>query len=84
MFPMVPYYALPELHELIKDDLPPPNTSIWDGYKEMMGSVMKQRIDPKYAIRKTLPTTARPYREHLHMAVPERKTRPASSDREGV
>jgi fatty acid desaturase len=25
MFPLVPYHALPKLHELIKDDLPEPN-----------------------------------------------------------
>ena len=29
MFPMVPYHALPRLHALIKDDLPPPNPSMW-------------------------------------------------------
>ena len=28
MFPMVPYHALPRLHELIKHDLPAPNPSI--------------------------------------------------------
>ena len=29
MFPMVPYYSLPALHEAIKHDLPPPNPSIF-------------------------------------------------------
>jgi hypothetical protein len=29
MFPMVPYHALPKLHELIKHDLPAPCPSIW-------------------------------------------------------
>ena len=32
MFPMVPYHALPRLHELVKADYPPPNSSILDGY----------------------------------------------------
>ena len=32
MFPMVPYYALPRLHELIKHDLPAPNPSIFHAY----------------------------------------------------
>ena len=36
MFPMVPFHALPRLHELIKDDLPPPNPSILDAYREMI------------------------------------------------
>ncbi len=75
MYPMVPYYSLPALHELIKDDLPPPNTSIWDAYKEMMGSVLKQRKDSGYALRKKLPPTARPYKEDLHSIIPERSQR---------
>lgn len=74
MFPMVPYYALPALHEEIKDDLPAPNTSIRDAYKEMMGAVMRQRSDPGYALRKTLPQTAQPYKEHLHSHVPDRSS----------
>ena len=73
MFPMVPYYALPALHEQIKRDLPPANTSIWDAYREMVGAVMKQRNNPGYAFRKDLPATARPYREALHSTVPERE-----------
>ncbi|MDE0524330.1 MAG: fatty acid desaturase family protein [Boseongicola sp.] len=74
MFPMVPYHALPALHEAIKDDLPPPNTSLWDAYREMMTSVMRQRREPGYYLRKELPPTARPYREDLHQAVTFRDT----------
>ena len=66
MFPMVPYHALPRLHALIKDDLPPPNTSILDAYREVIASLRQQRINPEYAIRKMLPPTARPYREVFH------------------
>ena len=69
MFPMVPYHALPALHEAIKDDLPPPNTSLWDAYREMMAAVMRQRREPGYFVRKELPPTARPYREDLHRSV---------------
>lgn len=72
MFPMVPYHALPALHEAIKDDLPPPNTSLWDAYREMMAAVMRQRREPGYYVRKELPPTARPYREDLHVSVPFR------------
>jgi fatty acid desaturase len=63
MFPMVPYHALPKLHALIKHDLPPPNTSIWDAYREAIPAVLRQARDPDYAFRKPLPPTARPYRE---------------------
>ena len=69
MFPMVPYHALPALHEAIKDDLPPPNTSLWDAYREMMAAVIRQRREPGYYVRKELPPTARPYREDLHRSV---------------
>lgn len=72
MFPMVPYHALPRLHALIKDDLPPPNTSIADAYREMWAAVMRQRQDPGYYFRKDLPPTARPYRDELHQYVPDR------------
>ena len=66
MFPMVPYHALPRLHELIKNDLPPPNTSILEGYREVLDSLRQQKIDPEYYFRKELPPTAKPYREEFH------------------
>ena len=72
MFPMVPYHALPRLHALIKDDLPPADPSIWVAFKGMMGAVMRQRREPGYYLRRTLPPTARPYRDDLHQTVPER------------
>lgn len=74
MFPMVPYHALPRLHEVVKHDLPPPNTSILDAYREMFAAVRRQRREPGYALRKELPPTARPYMDHLHQSVPERTT----------
>ncbi|ROU03691.1 fatty acid desaturase [Histidinibacterium lentulum] len=72
MFPMVPYYNLPKLHELIKDDLPPPNTSILDAYREMFAAVKRQREEPGYYLKRELPPTARPYRDELHQFVPDR------------
>jgi len=66
MFPMVPYHALPKLHALIKNDLPPANPSILDGYREMIDSLKRQRTEPDYFIRKELPPSAKPYREELH------------------
>ena len=72
MFPMVPYYALPDLHDVVKDDLPKPNTSIRDGYCELFAAVLRQRNEPGYALQKALPDTAKPYKQHLHQTVPER------------
>ncbi len=74
MFPMVPYYSLPRLHALIKDDLPAPNPSVVHGYAEMIRAVLRQRREPDYYVRRELPPTARPYREEFHQEVPDRST----------
>ena len=66
MFPMVPYHALPRLHELIKHDLPAPNTSFWDGYREMIPAFLRQLRNEDYFLRRELPPTAKPYREEFH------------------
>jgi fatty acid desaturase len=70
MFPMVPYHALPRLHALIKDDLPAPCPSIWAAYAEMIPALLRQRSDPDHHIRKTLPPSAKPYRDDLHQDAP--------------
>jgi fatty acid desaturase len=62
MYPLVPFHALPGLHELVKDDLPPPNPSIWDAYHEMIPAFIRQLRDEDYFIKRELPPTARPYR----------------------
>ena len=74
MFPMVPYYSLPALHEAVKHDLPPPDGSILAAYREMIRAVLRQRREPGYYLRRALPPTARPYREGLHLSVPDRGT----------
>lgn len=66
MFPMVPFHALPQLHALIKDDLPIPNPSIAQAYGEMIAALWRQRSDPTYTIRPVLPATAQPFREEFH------------------
>jgi fatty acid desaturase len=68
MFPMVPYHALPRLHEAIKHDLPAPNPSIWSAYKEMIPAFLRQLRNENYFIKRELPATARPYRDELHTA----------------
>jgi fatty acid desaturase len=66
MFPMVPYHALPRLHALIKDDLPAPTPSIWAGYREMWPALRRQLANENYFIKRSLPATAKPYREDFH------------------
>ncbi|MEO9824810.1 MAG: fatty acid desaturase family protein [Paracoccaceae bacterium] len=66
MFPMVPYHALPKLHETIKDDLPVPSRGFFDGMGEVISALWKQLSDPEFRIEKELPETAQPYRMDLH------------------
>jgi len=62
MFPMVPYYNLPKLHELMKDDCPPAYPSMWAAFKEGMTTIYRQRKDPTYTPVRPLPATANPFR----------------------
>ena len=57
MFPLVPYYNLPKLHEVIKDDLPPPNKSICSAYAEMLPIIWKQLQGNEIFIERHLPKT---------------------------
>ncbi len=66
MFPMVPYHALPKLHEMIKHDLPPPNRSIAEGFAEMWPAIKRQIQYQDYFVKRELPPTAKPYREDFH------------------
>lgn len=66
MFPMVPYHRLPELHEKIRHDLPAPNTSMLDAYREIWPALKRQLRYEDHFIKRDLPATARPYREDLH------------------
>ena len=56
MFPLVPYYNLPKLHELVKDDMPPPYTGLLDAWREIIPAVLRQVKDPAYHVKRKLPT----------------------------
>ena len=62
MFPMVPYYRLPDLHEEMKNDCPKPYSSFFDAYREIIPTVIRQLRDPTYFARRVLPESARPYK----------------------
>jgi fatty acid desaturase len=68
MFPMVPYHALPRLHEMLKHDLPKPTKSIWAGYKEIFPAWKRQLRGEDYFLVRELPKTAKPYRPEFHGA----------------
>lgn len=52
MFPMVPFHALPKLHEAIKSDCPPPYQSTLEAYREILPAVLRQASDPSYYVRR--------------------------------
>ncbi|WP_287100016.1 fatty acid desaturase [Mesorhizobium sp.] len=50
MFPMIPYYNLPALHEEIKEDCPDPAPSFRAAVRETIDALRKQRHDPNYIV----------------------------------
>jgi fatty acid desaturase len=60
MFPMVPYHALPALHEEMKADTPLPYPGLWAAYREIIPALLRQAKDPTYYVVRQLPPTARP------------------------
>lgn len=60
MFPMVPYHALPALHEEMKTDTPPAYKGLWEAYREIVPTLLRQVKDPTYYVRRALPRAARP------------------------
>ncbi len=55
MFPMVPYHALPALHEIMKHDTPTPYPSTIAAYREIIPTLLRQRKDPTYFAKRPLP-----------------------------
>lgn len=58
MFPMVPFHALPTLHEEMKADCPPAYDGMLAAYREMIPALRQQVIDPRYFVSRTLPSGA--------------------------
>ncbi|RJG40560.1 fatty acid desaturase family protein [Mesorhizobium sp. DCY119] len=66
MFPMVPYHALPQLHEIMKQDTPRPYAGCWEAYREIIPALIRQRREPEWFVRRELPQTAKAYRPEFH------------------
>jgi fatty acid desaturase len=60
MFPMVPYHSLGELHQELKADMPKPYSGLWEVYREMIPTLIREVKEPTYFVRRQLPGTARP------------------------
>ena len=57
MFPTVPSYNLKKLNKVIKDQLPQPKKGIFDAYKEIIPTLIKQSKNPHYILNVDLPKT---------------------------
>ena len=66
MFPLVPYHALPRLHEAVKDDMPTPYPSLLAAWREIVPAVLRQVKDPAYFVRRKLPEPKNRLTEGAH------------------
>jgi len=55
MFPLVPYHALPRLHEAVKADMPKPYPSLLAAWREIMPAIFHQTKDPAWHVKRVLP-----------------------------
>jgi fatty acid desaturase len=60
IFPMVPYHALPALHEEMKPFCPPAYGSIAAAYREIIPALIRQVREPEWHVVRELPPGARP------------------------
>ena len=69
MYPLVPYHALPKLHEEMKAYCPKPYNGLLETYREIIPALIRQTKDPRWHVVRKLPDGAPPYE------VPQAKTR---------
>lgn len=58
MFPLVPYHALPALHEELKGDMPPAYRGFVETYREIIPTLIRQAKHPQDCVRRPLPGAA--------------------------
>lgn len=58
MFPLVPYHALPRLHELVKADCPPTYPSLFSCWREIIPTIIRQLDDPCHHVKPRLPASS--------------------------
>jgi hypothetical protein len=57
---MIPYHALPALHEAIKNECPTAYPSLLAAYLEIIPAVLRQVREPGYHVARALPPSAMP------------------------
>jgi fatty acid desaturase len=58
MYAAVPCYHLAQLHEVIRQDLPPCPVGLWATWQEIIPILRKQKVDPAYQYVPELPAHA--------------------------
>jgi MocE subfamily Rieske [2Fe-2S] domain protein len=64
MFPLVPFHALPKLHEAVKEDCPVPYPSLFAAWREILPAILRQREDPAHHIKRQLPKSKTELKEN--------------------
>ena len=58
IFPNVPYDALPRLHVLVKDQLPPAHQTIRAAWREAFDAMSRQRSDQSFNLSDHMPSSS--------------------------
>jgi Na(+)-translocating NADH:ubiquinone oxidoreductase F subunit len=69
MFPLVPYHALPKLHEAVKDDCPAAYPSLVAAWREIIPTMLRQVKEPGYYVRRKLPEPKVRANERAHVSI---------------
>jgi Na+-transporting NADH:ubiquinone oxidoreductase subunit F len=64
MFPLVPYYNLPKLHDLVKPYMPPPYNGLIAAYREIVPTLRRVAEDPNYYYQRPVPALPEPEAAH--------------------
>jgi fatty acid desaturase len=57
IFPLVPYHALPKLHQAVRVHCPQPYRGCWEAYREIIPAILRQRRDAAWYVRRPLPAS---------------------------
>ncbi len=52
IFPRVPFFNLDKLHKAVRDQMPAPYRGLWSAWKEIIPTLMRQRFDVNYYVRR--------------------------------
>ena len=63
LFPTVPYHRLPDLQRAIASEMPPPLSSTWAAYRQIIPTLWTQRRDLTHELRPSLPTAPQAARD---------------------